>query len=294
MLFRSRSYIGEHAYEGRVAIVMRDRGLSEEGARSYIGEHAYEGRVAIVMRDRGLSEEGARSYIGEHAYEGRVAIVMRDRGLSEEGARSYIGEHAYEGRVNNVMRDRGLSEEGARSYIGRHAYDGRVNNVMRDHGLSEEAARTHIGHTCYAATILAIMGFFGCNEKKARSMFAESGGKAKGKITRIDDERKECTIEGCNRIQERLTNPLCKKCKAIKRKSEETEVKIKRCVMCGRTDDEYTFSTKEYCAICYHTEAGKKHRADRKKEMFVLCSVPGCTCKASKGGKCVSCYKGSH
>jgi ribosomal protein L24 len=201
----------------------------------------------------------------------------------------------YEGVIKRLMDIWDCTFEQAKTIFGRMGYEGRVASVMRDHGFTnEEEARTHIGHTCYAATILAIMGFFGCNEKKARSMFGESGGKAKGKITRVDDERKECTIEGCNRIQERLSNPLCKKCKAEKRKSEETEVKIKRCVMCGETEDDRIFSTKEYCKKCYKSVAGKRHREERKEEMFVLCSVPGCTCKASKGGKCALCYNGSH
>ena len=170
------------------------------------------------------------------------------------------------------MRDRGLTnEEEARSYIGEHAYEGRVNNVMRDHGLSEEDARTHIGHTCYAATILAIMGFFMCDEKTAKSMFGKLGSKAAAVARRIKDGRKECETKGCDHLQSTQTNPLCQQCtgkEAKKRKSEEIEIKVKRCIMplCGRTDDEYAFKTKEYCKRCYNTEAGKKHRQIGKEK----------------------------
>ena len=138
--------------------------------------------------------------------------------------------------------------------------------------------------------------FFGCSEKKARSMFAETGGTAAGKARRVADDRKECETKDCNRLQVTMSNPLCKVCTKEmnkKRKSEEIEIKVKRCIMplCGRTDDEYAFSTKEYCRRCYNTEAGKKHRADRKRETVVLCDEPDCNNMAWKGRKCQTCYK---
>jgi hypothetical protein len=191
------------------------------------------------------------------------------------------------------MNDRGLSEEGARSYIAEVGYNGRVANVMRDCGITnEEEARSYIGEVSYAATILAIMAFFSCNEKKARSMFAESGGKASGENRRISDSRKECATKGCNRLQKTQNTPLCQVCSKEmnkKRKSEEVENEINRCVMCGRTDNECYFKTKVYCERCYRSDKGKTHRKERKKETKVLCDEPDCNRTAVTGGKCRRC-----
>jgi hypothetical protein len=290
-----RTIFGRMGYAGVMKRLMETWDCTYDQAKTIFGRMGYDGRVAIVMRDHGLSEEDARSHIGSHAYDGRVASVMRDRGFTnEEDARSHIGSHAYDGRVASVMRDHGFTnEENARSHIGSHAYDGRVASVMRDRGFTnEEDARSHIGEVGYAAAILAIMGFFGCNEKEARSMFGKEAGTASGEARRIDDDREECEIEGCRRLQASMSNPLCQVCtreRNMKRKSGEIEKEINRCIMCERTEDEYAFKSKAYCRRCYDTEDGKMHRAARKKETVVLCDESGCNRKAHRGGKCKMC-----
>jgi len=303
------SYVLEDILDGATvrlytrAAQNNERRLSDAAAMiaDYDGEMwlTIGGPSSNMSEDYHRAVREGRTIFGRMGYEGVIKRLMEIWDCTFEQAKRIFGQMGYEGRVAIVMRDRGLSEEGARSYIGEHAYEGRVNNVMREHDLSEEDARRHIGNMSYAATILAIMGFFVCNEETAKFMFAKQGSKAAADQRRIADNRKECETKGCDRLQSTQTNPLCQQCtgkEAKKRKSEEIENKVKRCIMplCGRTDDEYAFKTKEYCKMCYKTEAGKKHRADRKREMFVLCSEPGCDNKAWKAGKCESCYKGRH
>jgi hypothetical protein len=119
---------------------------------SYIGEHAYAGRVAIVMRDLNLSEEEARSHIGSVGYNGRVNRVMRDRNLSEEEARSHIGSVGYNGRINRVMRDRNLSEEEARSRIGMGGYSATILAIMGVFGCSIVEARLRFSESGWKAS----------------------------------------------------------------------------------------------------------------------------------------------
>jgi hypothetical protein len=79
-------------YAGRVAKVMIDRNLSEEGARSHIGSEGYDGRVNNVMRDENLSEEDARSRIGMDGYTAVILAIMGFFGCDEEKARSIFGK----------------------------------------------------------------------------------------------------------------------------------------------------------------------------------------------------------
>lgn len=203
----------------------------------------------------------------------------------------------YDGRVSNVMRDENLSEEDARSFIGRDAYNGQVSNVMRDENLSEEDARSFIGRDSYAATsIIAIMVFFCCSEKEAKSIFGKVGGEASGAARRVVDERVLCRIPDCKCLQNSLNNPFCRQC-TQKNNQKRKLCKIvliekKHCLMCGRTEDDVAFATKDYCGVCYKKPEGKVHRKQVKKDTKVLCNEPGCDNIAYKGGKCQTCHNG--
>jgi hypothetical protein len=274
-----------------------------DAALSYVLEDTLDGATVTLYtraaqnRVRRLSDAAAMiaDYVGELwlTVGGPSSNMSEDYHRAVREGRTIFGRMGYSGVIKRLMETMDCTYDQAKTIFGRMGYNGRVASVMRDRGFTnEEDARNHIGVECYAATILAIMGFFGCNEKEARSMLGKEGGTASGEARRIDDDREECEIEGCRRLQASMSNPLCQVCnreRNKKRKSGEIEKEINRCIMCGRTEDECTFSTKAYCRRCYHTEDGKMHRAARKKETVVLCDEPGCNRKAFRGGKCKVC-----